>query len=158
MPAGSQVGARREARRTLEFGRLRSGALRRRHTPARQLGPRAHAELEVHPRERRLDRADGQEQLRRDLAVRLALRRERRDALLRRREAAGRRRTTADPFELAARLLRPERCRQLLERVEGVAECLTGGALVLPAALGPPEREERQRALEGGGEPGGMRD
>src|SRR5256712_13576332 len=153
MPAGSQVGARREARRTLEFGRLRSGARRRRRAPARQLGPRAHAELEVHARERRLDRADGQEQLRRDLAVRLALRRERRDALLGRREAAGRRRATADPFELAARLLRPERCRQLLERVEGVAKRLTGGPLVLPATLGLPEREERQRALEGSGGP-----
>ena len=82
----------------------------------------ADAELPEDAREVPFDRAVGEEERGGDLAVRLALGDERRDALLGRRERARRRRASADPLELAARALGPERGADPLEDRERLLE------------------------------------
>src|SRR5215208_4817930 len=112
---------------------------------ARELGPRAHAELPVHAREVALDRALGEEQRRRDLSVRPAARHELRHAALGRRQldASG---ATADGAALVAGSLGPRLGAELVEQRNGLLDRLARGPLLARAATDDPEREERPRA------------
>ena len=80
------------------------------------------AELSEDAREMPLDRAVGEEERRGDLAVRLALGDERRDAFLGRRERARGRGAAADPLQLGACALGPERGADPLEDRERLLE------------------------------------
>src|SRR5829696_4636782 len=112
---------------------------------ARELGARAHTELRVHVREVALDRALREEQRRRHLSVRPALRHELRHAALGRRqlEAAG---ATADAAELVAGSLCPPLGPELVEHRNGLLDRLARGPLLARAATDDSEREERPRA------------
>jgi hypothetical protein len=82
----------------------------------------AHAELSEDSREVPFDRPIGKEKRGRDLAIRLAIGDEGRDALLGGGEGAGRRGTTADSAKLALSTLRPERRTDLCENGKGVRQ------------------------------------
>ena len=94
------------------------------------------------------DRAVGEEERSRDLAIRLALGDERGDALLGGSERAGRRRAAADPLELGAGTLGPERGADPLEDRERLLERLPRLAAALRATLCSTEREQRAAAVE----------
>ena len=106
------------------------------------------AELPEDAREMPFDGAVGEEERCRDLAVRLALGDERGDALLGGRERARRRRAAADPLQLGACALRPERRADPLEDRERLLERLARLAPTLRAPLRGAEREQRAPAVE----------
>src|SRR5512132_1273876 len=85
----------------------------------RELRARANVELAVDLRQRGLDRALRNDEGRRDLPVRLPSGDELGDATFARREPLAGRGSAADPRELGARLLCPERGAELVERREG---------------------------------------
>ena len=82
----------------------------------------SHAELSEDAREVPFDRPIGEEKRGRDLAIRLAIGDEGRDALLCGGEGAGRRGTTADSAKLAPSTLRPERRTDIFEDGKGVRQ------------------------------------
>jgi hypothetical protein len=79
-------------------------------------------ELSEDAREVPFDRPVGHEKRGRDLAVRLSLGDEGRDAFLGRGERARRRRATTDPTKLAASTLRPECGTDLFEDRKGIRQ------------------------------------
>ena len=111
----------------------------------RDFGAMPDAELPEDVREMPFDRAVGEEERRGDLPVRLAFGDERGDALLGGRQRAGRRRATADPLELGACALGPERGADPLEDGERFLERRPRLAPPLRAAL----RRARARGASG---------
>ena len=89
--------------------------------PVRELRARADAELAVGPRQRALDRVLGDEERGRDLAVRAAFGDERGDPALGLGQLVAGGRATADPGQLGARLLGPQRRAEPLEARERLA-------------------------------------
>ena len=85
----------------------------------------------------------------RDLAVRLALRHERGDAFLGRCQRARRRGSPADPAQLAACSLGPERSADAHEHVERLVEGLSRLTAPLHPALCRTQSQQRAGALEG---------
>ena len=114
----------------------------------RELGAGAHAELAIDPCQRRLDGVLREEQGRRDLAVRAAFGDERGDPSLGLRQLARRGRAAADPRQLGARLLGPERRAEPLEGGERLAERRARGPALLRAPLRSAEGEQRARAVK----------
>ena len=113
-----------------------------------QLGALSDAELSEDAREVTLDRPVGDEQRRRDLAIRLSLGDECRDPLLGGGERAGRRRTPADSAKLAPSPLRPERGAAPLEDRERVLQRGARISTSFRAALHGAERQERPTVVE----------
>ena len=93
-------------------------------------------------------RAIGKEQSCRDLPVRLALGDQCRDALLGRRECAGRGRPTADSLQLGACSLGPESGTDPLEDGERLLERLARLAAPLYPALCRTQREQGATSIE----------
>src|SRR6185369_8115360 len=83
--------------------------------PPRELTARAHAELSIHARECSLNRVLGDEERRRDLAVRVSFGHERGDSALALRQVAPRRSAAPDSAEVGAGLVRPEPRAEALE-------------------------------------------
>ena len=99
--------------------------------PRRQLGTGANAQLPVGTRQHRLDGVLREEECRRDLAIRVTLRDERRDPPLALRQLPPRGRAATDPCQLGPRPLGPERCAEPLEDLERLLERRPGGSAPL---------------------------
>src|SRR2546423_4359699 len=103
--------------------------------PGGELASGAKAELRVDPGEVRLDRADGDEELGRDLLVALPGGDEVGDPFLGRRQPAGGR-AAADPRHLGACPLGPHCRPEALELLECLSERFAGRSLRLATARG----------------------
>src|SRR6185503_8035821 len=117
--------------------------------PANELRARADVELAVDLRQRGLDRALRDDEGRRDLPVRLPFGDELGDATFAWREPAAGRGAAADPCELGARLPRPERGAELVERRVGGLERVARVPLLPGSPLDGTPHELRPRELEG---------
>ena len=95
------------------------------------------------------DRPVGEEERGRDLAIRLSLHDEGRDAFLGRGERARRRRAPTDSATLTAGTLRPECGADLLEHRESLLQRCTGLPSPFHSTLGGAEREQRATPIEG---------
>ncbi len=114
----------------------------------RELGARADAELPVDVGEMRLDGALAEEERRRHLPVRPPFGDERGNPTLAFGQLPVRRRPAADPRQLGAGLVGPERRAEPLEADERVLERPPRVAASLRPPLRPPEREQRPCVLE----------
>ena len=130
------------------LGTPRPSFLAPRRQQVRELGARADAELPVDVGEMRLDRALAEEERRRHLPVRPPFGDERGNAMLAFGQLPVRRRPAADPRQLGAGLVGPERRAEPLEPRQRVLERSPGIAAALCPPLRPPEREQRPRMLE----------
>src|SRR6476646_2762795 len=96
----------------------------------------------------------GQEERCRDLAIRVALGDQVSDPPLTFGQLAARRSSSADPRELGAGLLRPERCADALELYERLLERRARSTAFLGTTLRSAESKQCPRALEGIDVPG----
>src|SRR5918994_1767462 len=126
-----------------------SGFARSNSEPRCELGPRPDPQLPVGPREVSADRVHADEELGSDLLVGATLGRERGDPLLHLGQLLlGGAAPAADPPQLGACLLRPERRAESLEDRQRLLERVAGPPLLLRLSVGRTLAEQRPGALE----------